>query len=177
MVNNNFSNSNTNKKATKDKAYSVKLEPNALHQYASYNYIFTLSALSPDEIKNPDKILSSTPHNIIARTGGIGPYENNPDTDQNVGLDTDSLFTKKHTDTGDETFSTPKNVKLFQKVTADRNILFQNRDIYFSSVELDTVHGLNGERSTGTNTSIRMQLTEPTGITCLLYTSPSPRDS
>jgi hypothetical protein len=167
MVNNNFSNSNTNKKATKDKAYSVKLEPNALHQYASYNYIFTLSALSPNEMKNPDKILSNTPHNIIARTGGIGPYENNPDTDQNVGLDTDSLFTKKHTDTGDETFSTPNNVKLFQKVTADRNILSQNRDIYFSSVEIDTVHGLNGERSTGTNTSIRMQLTEPTGITLI----------
>lgn len=168
MANNNFSSSNTDKKATRDRGYTVNLEPNPLHQYASYNYIFTLSALSPDEIKNPNKILSGTPHNIIARTGGIGLYANDPNRDNNVGLDTDSLFTKKisDTDTG-EVISMPKNEALFQTITADRNILAQNRDIYFNSVEMDTVHGLNGERSTATNTTIRMRLTEPTGVTLI----------
>ena len=48
------------------------VEENRLHKFASYNYVLTLSALSRTQMANPDKILSDTPHDIIARTGGIG---------------------------------------------------------------------------------------------------------
>ena len=161
---------NNDPSTTKEKSYSVRLEPNALHQYASYNYIFTLSGMSPTEIRDPEFLLRNAPGNIIARSGGIGPYENDPEAEQNPGLDPDlldSLFTKKHADTGDKTFSTAKNIGLFEKITSDRNTLAKNRDIYFESVEIDTVHGFNGDRATATNTSIRMRLTEPTGVTLI----------
>ena len=56
---------------TKQRAYQY-LQDNALHKYASYNYLFTLSALSREECNNPTLIIKNTPHDIIARSGGIG---------------------------------------------------------------------------------------------------------
>ena len=159
-----------NNGTTKEKLYSVRLEPNALHQYASYNYIFTLSGMSPTEIRNPEFLLRNAPGNIIARSGGIGPFENDPESAQNPGLDPDlldRLFTKRSVDTGDEPVASANNTGLFRKIVSDQNTLAKNRDIYFESVEIDTVHGLNGDRATATNTSIRMRLTEPTGVTLI----------
>ena len=46
--------------------------PNPLHKYATYNYLFTLSGISESEIRDPRKIKSDPPHDIIARSGGIG---------------------------------------------------------------------------------------------------------
>jgi hypothetical protein len=161
---------NNDPSTTKEKSYSVRLEPNALHQYASYNYIFTLSALSPTEIRDPGFLLRNAPGNIIARSGGIGAFENDPAASQNPGLDPDlldRLFTKRSVDTGDEPVASANNTGLFRKIVSDQNTLAKNRDIYFESVEIDTVHGLNGDRATATNTSIRMRLTEPTGVTLI----------
>lgn len=154
---------------TKDKSYSVELQPNALHQYASYNYIFTLSAPSLREMTDPASLLRNTPGNIIARSGGIGASENNPEN-RGPGLDPgqfDTLFTKRSVQTGDDVVETAINRQLLEKIVSDQNTLAKNRDIYFESVEIDTVHGLNGDRATATNTSIRIRLTEPTGVTLI----------
>jgi len=65
-------------KTIKDKAGASQIAPegfvedNKLHKYASYNYVFTLSALSRAELQDPNQILKNAPHDIIARTGGIG---------------------------------------------------------------------------------------------------------
>jgi len=47
------------------------LRPNLLHQFASYNTIFTLSGINEQEMKS-HKFLTNPVHDIIARTGGIG---------------------------------------------------------------------------------------------------------
>ena len=51
--------------------------PNLLHKLASYNTLFTLSALSREDITSTSTLLNSKPHDIILRSSGIGPNENN----------------------------------------------------------------------------------------------------
>ena len=46
---------------------------NPLHKFASYSTLFTLSALTEFELRNPSEYLTKPPHNIIARSSGIGP--------------------------------------------------------------------------------------------------------
>ena len=53
-------------------------DPNILHQFASYNALFTLSALSQDDLENTTTLLNSRAHDIVVRSSGIGPTENIP---------------------------------------------------------------------------------------------------
>ena len=55
-------------------------EPNQLFKYASYNVLFTLSALGQRELENTKLLMQSAPHDIIARSSGIGPDANKSDT-------------------------------------------------------------------------------------------------
>ena len=48
-----------------------KTHENILHNFATYNTLFTLSGLSEDELQN-QTYFSNAPHEIIARSGGIG---------------------------------------------------------------------------------------------------------
>ena len=50
---------------TKDRSHH---EPNPLHQFASYNTIFTLSGVKEEELRD-NTFLKNTPHDIIARSG------------------------------------------------------------------------------------------------------------
>ena len=40
-------------------------DPNILHQFASYTALFTLSALSRDDLANTKILLNSKPHDVI----------------------------------------------------------------------------------------------------------------
>ena len=57
------------KKTTKTYVENVS-DPNQLHQYASYNTLFTLSALSEAELKDT-RTLDGVPHDIIIKSSGI----------------------------------------------------------------------------------------------------------
>ena len=57
------------------KAQKPFFKPNILHQFASYNTIFTLSGVSEGEMRT-HKFLTNPTHDIIARTGGIGGNAN-----------------------------------------------------------------------------------------------------
>ena len=62
----------------KDDIYVTNIsDPNVLHDFASYNAIFTLSALGQRELENTTTLLNSKPHDIIIRSSGIGPTETN----------------------------------------------------------------------------------------------------
>ena len=74
----------------KDPKYVTDIsDPNVLSEFASYNTIFTLSALSQSDMENMRTVLESSPHDIIARTGGIGPDANqsSPATDLRKAFD------------------------------------------------------------------------------------------
>ena len=132
-------------------------EANRLHKYASYNYVFTLSALSREELQDPNKLLKNAPHDIVARTGGIG-------NSQKFSSPNDGSFTAE---TGDasQAETIAKNDKFFTgRAEFARDILKKNRDIYFQKVEIDCRPYFNEKRNLANFTGLEMTLTEPTGI-------------
>ena len=131
----------------KDPAESEK---NLLHQYASYNTLFTLSALTPEEMRFPALFMQNAPHDIIARSAGIG----NPKTSN-----------RDRTNSNDP--STPLNDREKASITRAQSILDQGRDIYFENVDIKSIHGYNPDRRTAAVTQIKMRLTEPAGISIL----------
>lgn len=118
---------------------------NILHKYASYNAVFTLSALSFDEINNPGSIKNGTPiKNIIARSSGIGTIENAQlDVSKPLGdFDNDVYGVKVEPGTGE-----------FMAVGS-------NLDLFIDAVEIDSAMSYN-ERSKNTNvTGLQFEIKE-----------------
>jgi len=131
-------------------------DPNVLHKFASYNTIFTLSALSTREIRNPKQFFQSAPHDIIAQSGGIDATRNSrqgpPGQSGRTGIDKRIL----------------EENKFLRNELYDAQMEFQkNNDLYFRNVELTSVPGLNDKRRLTSVTNIRIELVEPSGITLL----------
>ena len=126
-------------------------DPNNLHQFASYTSLFTLSALSQDDLEDTTTLLNSKPHDIILRSSGIGPTEN---TDR-APL---SAEDKKIID---------KNERLKGAVEKSRSTLSANRDLYIRNVTMNSIPGLNDKRRLTSVTQISMEIIEPAGITLL----------
>lgn len=130
------------------KINTQKVSKNILNQYASYNYLFTLSGISTVELQNCT-FFNGPPHDIIARSAGIGDQDNSIiDDEGGLGAETASTLSKRG----------------IESLIRDRTILNQNRDLYFQSVDIDSFHAMNPERGTSPVTKIRMKLIEPTGV-------------
>ena len=133
-------------------------EPNVLHKFASYNTLFTLSALSQSEIRNTKTFFQSKPHDIIAQSAGIGAtanYRQGPPGGGGRGF------------TGD-------NKKIIEENTNVRDALYKaelefnkNNDLYFKNVEITSVPGPNDMRRFTPVTRITMELEEPFGLTLI----------
>ena len=146
--------------ARKDSIKKLPLEtdPNVLHKFASYNTIFTLSALSTREIRNPKLFFTSAPHDIIARSGGIGASANR---NEKPAFEQDNQFT-------DETKATIiKSTALRDALGRASTEFIKNNDLYFKNVEMTSIPGLNDKRRLTSVTNIMMELVEPSGITLL----------
>ena len=64
--------------------------PNPLNIYASYNYIFTLSSLSIDEVNNPKSTYRiNEPSEIILRSGGSGNAKIPSEQESQLGITAD----------------------------------------------------------------------------------------
>jgi hypothetical protein len=108
---------------------------NILHKYSSYNAVFTLSALSFDEINNPVSFKNGTPiRNIIARSSGIGTIEN-------AQLDVSKALGEFDSDT--------YGVKVSPGV-GEFLAVGSNLDLFIDDVEIDSAMSFN-ERSKNTN--------------------------
>ena len=133
-------------------------DPNVLHKFASYNTLFTLSALSQQEIRNPKQFFQGAPHDIIARSGGIGADANRNDK---PAFEQDNQFT-------DETKKTIiKNTALRDALGRASTEFMKNNDLYFKNVEMTSIPGLNDKRRLTSVTNIKIELVEPAGITLL----------
>ena len=101
-------------------------DPNALHQFASYTSLFTLSALSQDDLEDTTTLLNSKPHDVILRSSGIG-------TDVNQSSPVTDAEDKKILD---------KNERLKGAVEKSRSTLSANRDLYIRNVTMNSIPGL-----------------------------------
>tara|TARA_Y100000114_G_scaffold153430_1_gene173361 strand:- start:2005 stop:4242 length:2238 start_codon:yes stop_codon:yes gene_type:complete len=142
----------------KDDIYVTNIsDPNVLHDFASYNAIFTLSALGQRELENTTTLLNSKPHDIIIRSSGIGPTETN--VFDEVGLAGGiSEEDQKILD---------QNERLRGAVNKSQRVLSRNRDLYFKSVTATSIPGLNEQRRLTSVTTIEMEIVEPAGVTLL----------
>lgn len=133
-------------------------DPNVLHNFASYNTIFTLSALSQREIRNPSLFFTGKPHDIIAQSGGIGPDANRhegPPSEQGTRFNEDTKATIK------------KSKSLQDALNRSTLEFIKNNDLYFRSVQMNSIPGLNEKRRLTSVTNIDIELVEPAGITLL----------
>ena len=131
-------------------------EPNVLHKFATYNTVFTLSALSEEELQNPKTFFESKPHDVIAQSSGIDATKNYrqgpPGQSGRTGIDKRIL---------------EDNTNLRNKLY-DAQMEFQkNNDIYFRSVEILSVPGYNEKRRLTSATKVDIVMVEPYGLTLL----------
>ena len=131
-------------------------DPNQLWKYASYNVLFTLSALSQSNLEDVSTLLNTKPHDIIIRSAGIGPTANMKEGPP--GQDILSPENRK----------TVNNNEKMKKALEYSQVEFQkNNDMYFKNVEMNSIPGLNEERRMTSVTKIQMEIVEPWGITLL----------
>lgn len=138
------------------KKLPLEPDPNVLHQFASYNTLFTLSALSRQEIRNPELFFNSAPHDIIARSGGIGDGNSNtapPGARERFTEDTKETIRK--------------SAALRDALNRSTTEFYKNNDLYFKNVEMTSIPGLNEKRRLTSVTNIIMELVEPSGLTLL----------
>ena len=132
-------------------------EINPLHSAASYNTIFTLSGISEQEIRSKN-FLSNAPHDIIARSGGIGP-------NQKFSRDSDAT---------DQTFTGPAGLRNFTdagnfvaKYEDSIGILKRSHDMFIENVNILSTVGPNAERNLANFTKMDFEVHEPYGITLI----------
>ena len=117
------------KVAPENKTFVTNIsDPNQLYKFATYNYLFTLSALNTKDLLDTKTLLKSKPHDIIIRSAGIGPTENRQE----------ALY--------DEDFLDPDNRKIVNKNDRLRKSLLKsqiefikNNDMYFTSVTMNNI--------------------------------------
>ena len=139
------------------KKLPLEPDPNVLHKFASYNTIFTLSALSTQEIRNPKQFFNGAPHDIIARSGGIGAAANTNNRPPGER--------ERFTEDTKETIR--KSAALRDALNRSTTEFYKNNDLYFKNVEMTSIPGLNEKRRLTSVTNIMMELVEPSGLTLL----------
>jgi len=130
------------------------LKPNVLHQYASFNTIFTLSGITENEYQSR-KFLTNPVHDIIARTGGIGD-----------GSHVTTREFKAQNNSVVEILSKQKDRQKFYENYQDSiDILARNHDLFIENVNMISTVGPNPERNLGNFTKMEFEIHEPFGIT------------
>ena len=132
--------------------------PNPLHRFASYNTIFTLSGITEEEIRKGAYLKGSNLHDVIARTGGIGP------------LGSRSGYRAAETQTALEDRNRgAKTVEMLKdqirNYEGSRSILERNHDIFIENVNMLSVISPNAERNLSNFTRMEFEIHEPYSIT------------
>ena len=143
------------------KKLPLQPDPNVLHKFASYNTIFTLSALSRTEIRNPKQFFNSAPHDIIARSGGIG------DANFSSHRAASANNRESRRDPNNETNKTIDKLGYGAALGKASREFKKDNDLYFKNVEMDSIPALNDKRRLTGVTNIMMELVEPSGLTLL----------
>ena len=143
-----------------DKTFVTNVStPNELHKFASYNTLFTLSALNQADIENTKTLLTSRPHDIIIKSGGIA--------DSNFGTHMESSANNRESrrDPNNAFNKTVDKARLGAVLGKSSRTFKKDRDLYFNEVTMNAIPGLNEKRRLTSVTQINMTIIEPAGIT------------
>jgi hypothetical protein len=144
------------------------IEDNPLNAYASYVPVFTLSALTREEVQTLKYYQNNyKPQNVIAKTGGMG---GNPNSVSNRDFRTNNNSINDTGDTGDITIlpgdQSQQEILLSQLNTA-KSILQRAFDFFFESVNINTVPSASNDRRLTAVTNIDMIIHEPLGLSLI----------
>jgi hypothetical protein len=143
------------KYTTSGSAKKPFLKPNVLHQYASFNSIFTLSGITEQEIRTA-KFLTNPVHDIVARSGGIGDAK---------------VQTRQFKESNQEAEAFRTLIKDFEKkryyeqYQDSIDILDRAHDLFIENINMVSTVGPNAERNLGNFTKMEFEIHEPYGIT------------
>ena len=129
------------------------LHDNVLHQFASYNTIFTLSGISEKEMR-AQKYLTNPVHEIIARTGGIGGNAN--------------VQTKQFEDANEDysVLDREGDMRRYkERYSGSISILERAHDLFIENVNMISTASPGSERGLGNFTKIEFEIHEPYGVT------------
>lgn len=127
------------------------LNRNPLHNFATYNCLFTLSGAGEQDLSSHKKLMTAPLINIIARSAGIGDVARGGTVDENA---TDAVRQSQL----QKLFNDPN-------YTGSGSILDRNHDIFFENVNITSVVGPNVERNLANFIKMEFELHEPYGIT------------
>tara|TARA_B100001057_G_scaffold40982_1_gene36820 strand:+ start:4897 stop:7167 length:2271 start_codon:yes stop_codon:yes gene_type:complete len=159
-VSTHFNIHNDNAKTVDDKIFVHNVStPNELHKFASYNALFTLSALNQADIENTKTLLTSRPHDIIIKSGGIA--------DSNFGTHMESSANNRESrrDPNNAFNKTIDKARIGAVLGKSSRTFKKDRDLYFNEVRMNAIPGLNEKRRLTSVTQINMTIIEPAGIT------------
>lgn len=145
-----------NRTVKKDQYVLDVSHQNKLFKFASYNSLFTLSALSQSELENTKTLITRAPHDIVIKSGGIGGDGNQRTYNQfnnPLGQENQNILNK--------------NERMQGALNKAQREFTRNRDMYFRNVVMNSIPGLNEKRRTTSVTQIQMEVVEPFGITLL----------
>ena len=126
-------------------------ERNPLHDFASYNCLFTLSGIIEPELQSQQRLFSAPLMNVIARSAGIGNQR------RGAVVNPDDPPTKRQEDI-QKRLNDPR-------YAGSGSILDRNHDIFFENVNITSVVGPNVERNLANFTKMEFELHEPYSIT------------
>jgi len=136
--------------------------PNPLHKYASYNTLFTLSAITEEEFKKAAYLKADSLHDVIARTGGIGPEGSRS------GYRRAEITIAKNSGSPEiRTKSVPKLKEQISRYTESRSVLDRNHDVFIENVNILSTIAPNTDRSLANFTKMEFEIHEPYGITLI----------
>ncbi len=131
--------------------------PNRLHEFASYNTLFTLSGIAQVDID--DKSFLTRPlMNIIARSGGIGKGGDLPGGAVNIVSKDETIQDKAAQDQLAEQRKNPEYAEGIR-------IVDRAHDIFFENVNILSVPSPNNERNLADFSKMEFELVEPYGVT------------
>ena len=146
----------------KNKTSGDTSEPNVLGKYASFNYIWTLSALSRGEIRNPKNI--KEPHDVIAKSSGIG-RDGEFSAFNTSGEYSTTAGTTAGSDLEFERSKKTQSEKNRKIAAGSDKILRRGHDIFFEKVVMTAVHRPNEQRKLMNFTKLDIEMSEPYGVT------------
>jgi len=136
---------------------SNAISSNGLHQFATYNTIFTLSGITEEELTT-HKFLNNPVHDIIAQSGGIGDpnisdgrYKSEQDELKAEIREKSRYLTEKY----NENYSPEESVK----------VLSAGHDLFFENFNMLSTVGPNSDRGLANITKMNFELHEPFGVT------------
>ena len=132
-------------------------ERNALHDFASYNCLFTLSGLNESDLDSQRRFLTAPLKDVIARSAGIGEGGLT-----GVGI---GDINRDVVDTGDTIVRNVKSQPVPESYQISRDILGRQHDIFFENVNIISTVGPNNERNLANFTKMTFDLHEPYGVT------------